>query len=102
MPADDDDDHPDRQDEDVGVLQDDVRQVRRAEEVRVEQGEEEDDRHQGDDDAALPQVAGHELPDARDTGHLTCSFSMVISAMSDSWVASAAGSCPVMRPAARV
>jgi hypothetical protein len=67
----DDHEHPDGQDQDVRVLQDDVRQVARAQEVGVERGEQGDDRDERDHDAALAHVPGDGLPDRVDDVHET-------------------------------
>ncbi len=57
MAGDDDHDHADRQDHDVGVLLEQARHVVRHEELAAgEDLEEDDDRDQGTDDAVLAEV----------------------------------------------
>jgi hypothetical protein len=61
VPSDDDDHHADREDQDVGVLHDDVRDVLRRQEDAVGQEVEQDD--DGDErqvDTALAKVFGEE------------------------------------------
>src|SRR5690606_29103413 len=107
----DDDHHPDREDEDVGVLQHQVGEVARAEEVAVEEREQPADDDERDDDAALPDVAPGQLPRGGDGVHRTTSgcrvssvtfLSRVMSRMRFSCVASAVGTSPVTRPNATV
>lgn len=102
---DNDEEHADREDQDVGVLQDDVRQVARREEgVGVERPEEDDDGDERDEDAALTQVGLQRVNQADFGGHFWSSLagSIVMSSMRFSWVASSALTSPVMRPYARV
>src|SRR5690606_6837030 len=66
----DDHHHADGEDEDVGVLQDQVRHVvRREQRAAGEDGEERDDEDERDVDAALTQVARQELDEVRRAGH---------------------------------
>ncbi len=90
VPADDDDDHADREDQDVRVLQDDVREVARAEQHPVrEHREETDDGDERDVDPARAEILGEDLLESCDGGHRTGSFSCVMSSMRLSWVAPA-------------
>jgi hypothetical protein len=116
VPGDDHDDHADGQHQDVGVLQDDVRDVAGAQRDAVvgEHEEQRHDRHERDVDAAGAQVAADQRTQvvrARmeglgrgrilrgrvgfrgcGPGHPTDSLSLVMSSMSPSWVASRIGS----------
>src|SRR3954464_6306864 len=67
--GDDHDDHADCQDQDVGVLQDDVRDVAGGQRHAPGQDREQrDDGHERDVDAALAQVAGEQRADVAGTG----------------------------------
>ena len=110
--ADDDDHHADGEHQDVRVLQNHVGQVLGKQQLAVgEDGEEQHDRDEGDEDAALAEVSGEDLLHVRDGGHAAVPSlpaeaderrSCVMSVMSASGVASAMSSTPVMRPKASV
>ncbi|OIQ68882.1 hypothetical protein GALL_495200 [mine drainage metagenome] len=90
-------DHADRQDHDIRVLLDQCRDVVRHQQPAAGHPlEEKDDHDECAHDPVLAHVAAEILPDG---GHRdVTSFSLVIRAMSDSWVASARESWPVTRP----